>query len=82
MVAVRSLRKIQRDRLWKYDWVLEFDIKALFDTIDHGLLMRAVTKHTDSQWIILYITRWLRSPFQTADGKIMERTAGTPQGGN
>lgn len=72
---------ITRQRCWKYDWVLEFDIKALFDTIDHELLMRAVTKHTDSQWIILYITRWLSSPFKTSEGKIIERTAGTPQGG-
>jgi len=72
---------VTRQRCWKYDWVLEFDIKALFDTIDHELLMRAVTKHTDSQWIILYITRWLSSPFQTSEGKIIERTAGTPQGG-
>ena len=72
---------ITRQRCWKYNWVLEFDIKALFDTIDHELLMRAVTKHTDNQWIILYITRWLRSPFQTSEGKLIERTAGTPQGG-
>ena len=72
---------VTRQRCWKYDWVLEFDIKALFDTIDHELLMRAVTKHTDSQWVILYIRRWLSSPFQTSEGKIIERTAGTPQGG-
>lgn len=38
---------ITRQRCWKYDWVLEYDIKALFDTIDHELLMRAVKKHTD-----------------------------------
>jgi len=72
---------VTRQRCWKYDRVLEFDIKALFDTIDHELLMRAVTKHTDSQWVILYIKRWLSSPFQTSEGKIIERTAGTPQGG-
>ena len=24
-----------RRRCWKYDWVLEFDIKGLFDNIDH-----------------------------------------------
>ena len=72
---------ITRRRCWKYDWVLEFDIKALFDTIDHELLMRAVTQHTDSQWVILYITRWLNSPFETSEGKMIERIAGTPQGG-
>jgi group II intron reverse transcriptase/maturase len=28
-----------RRRSWKYDWVLEFDIKGLFDNIDHKLLL-------------------------------------------
>lgn len=72
---------VTRQRCWKYNWVLEFDIKALFDTIDHELLMKAVTKHTNCKWVILYITRWLKSPFQTAEGKVIERRAGTPQGG-
>jgi RNA-directed DNA polymerase len=43
--------------------------------------MRAVAKHTDCKWIILYISRWLISPFQTAEGERIERKAGTPQGG-
>jgi RNA-directed DNA polymerase len=33
---------VTRSRCWKYDWVLEFDIKGLFDHIDHQLLMKAV----------------------------------------
>ena len=32
---------ITRERCWKYDWVLEFDIKGLFDNIEHELLMKA-----------------------------------------
>jgi len=72
---------ITRQRCWKYNWVLEFDIKGLFDNIDHELLMKAVYKHTDCKWIILYIERWLKAPFQTKDGKVTERTSGTPQGG-
>jgi RNA-directed DNA polymerase len=36
---------VTRERCWKYDWVLEFDIKGLFDNIDHELLLRAVRKH-------------------------------------
>jgi RNA-directed DNA polymerase len=43
--------------------------------------MKAVYKHTDCKWIIMYIERWLKAPFQTKDGKVIERTAGTPQGG-
>ena len=38
---------VTRKRCWKYDWVLEFDIKGLFDNIDHELLLRAVNKHTE-----------------------------------
>lgn len=72
---------ITRQRCWKYNWVLEFDIKGLFDNIDHELLMKAVKKHTDNPWVILYIQRWLRASFQMPDGTVKERTKGTPQGG-
>lgn len=70
-----------RQRCWRYDWVLEFDIKGLFDNIPHDLLMKAVRKHTDIPWVLLYIERWLTAPFQRADGSLEPRTKGTPQGG-
>ena len=73
--------EVTRRRCWKYDWVLEFDIKGLFDNIDHDLLMRAVRKHTDCKWMPLYIERWLRAPFQGEERILAERTKGTPQGG-
>lgn len=72
---------VTRKRCWKYNWVLEFDIKGLFDNISHELLMKAVRKHTSSAWEILYIERWLKTPFQMKDGTLLERTSGTPQGG-
>ena len=50
---------VTRERCWKYDWVLEFDIKGLFDNIDHELLLRAVRKHVTCKWALLYIERWL-----------------------
>lgn len=72
---------VTRKRCWIYDWVLEFDIKGMFDNIDHELLMRAVCKHTECRWVILYIERWLKAPMQMPDGIQMERSKGTPQGG-
>jgi len=72
---------ITRKRCWQYDWILEFDIKGLFDNIDHPLLLRALEKHTDCKWVKLYIRRWLTAPLQRADGTLVERTKGTPQGG-
>jgi RNA-directed DNA polymerase len=72
---------VTRQRCWQYNWCLEFDIKGLFDNIDHELLMKAVRKHTDNKWVILYIERWLKAPMQLPDGSLVERTKGTPQGG-
>lgn len=77
--AIQAI-EITRKRCWKYNWVLEFDIKGLFDNINHDLLMKAVDKHTQTDWIKLYIKRWLKAPFQTKE-EIRERTSGTPQGG-
>lgn len=72
---------VTRQRCWRYDWVLEWDIKGLFDNISHELLLKAVKKHTDNKWVLLYIERWLTAPMQLADGTVVERTKGTPQGG-
>ena len=72
---------VTRKRCWKWDWVLEFDIKGLFDNIDHELLMKAVRKHANERWVLLYIERWLKAPLQEADGKLIARERGTPQGG-
>ena len=70
-----------RERCWRYNWIVEFDIRGLFDNIPHDLLMKAVEKHTQCKWAILYINRWLTAPFQKEDGSLIERKAGTPQGG-
>jgi RNA-directed DNA polymerase len=72
---------VTRERCFKMAWVLEFDIVGLFDNINHELLMKAVEKHTDSKWEILYIKRFLTASIQMPDGTIKERTSGTPQGG-
>ncbi len=72
---------ITRERCWEYNWVLEFDIKGLFDNLPHELLMKAVKKHVTEPWIILYVERWLKAPMQQNDGSQIERTRGTPQGG-
>lgn len=72
---------VTRQRCWRADWVVEFDIKGLFDNIDHELLMRALRKHTDCAWVLLYVERWLKAPLQHADGTTLARTRGTPQGG-
>lgn len=75
--AVASCRK----RCWKYNWVIDLDIKGFFDNIDHDLLLRAVRKHTDCKWLLLYVERWLTAPIEMLDGQLQKRTKDTPQGG-
>jgi group II intron reverse transcriptase/maturase len=72
---------VARQRCWRYDWVLDLDIKGFFDNIDHDLLMRAVRKHTNCKWVLLYIERWLNAPAQLEEGSLINRDKGTPQGG-
>ena len=69
-----------RQRCWRFDWVLDLDIKAFFDEIDHKLLMRAVRTHTDCRWLLLYIERWLKVPAQLENGTLVSRDKGSPQG--
>jgi len=71
---------VARERCWHYDWVLDLDIKGFYDNIDHVLLMRAVRRHTDCKWILLYIERWLKALAQLEDGSLVDRDSGTPQG--
>src|SRR5256885_5088044 len=75
--AVRTARQ----RCWRSDWVLDIDVKGYFDSIDWELLLKAVRRHTDCPWVLLYIERWLKAPVQMEDGSVVPRTAGTPQGG-
>ena len=71
---------VARQRCWRYDWVLDLDLQQFFDTIDHGLMRKAVLQHTDCKWVLLYIDRWLKAPVQAAEGKLMHPEKGTPQG--
>ena len=78
--AIDAVR-IARQRCWRYDWVLDLDVQAFFDSLDHELLLRALRKHTDVPWVLLYVERWLKAPMQGEDGSLEPRDAGAPQGG-
>ncbi|MFD8565207.1 group II intron reverse transcriptase/maturase [Streptosporangium canum] len=69
-----------RQRCWKYDWVVEFDIRKFFDSVPWDLILKAVQAHTDRPWVVLYVKRWLAAPLALSDGTLQERDRGTPQG--
>ena len=49
--SAKDAVRVIRQRCWKYDWVLEFDVKGAFDNLDHDLLWKALRKHTDCKWV-------------------------------
>ncbi len=51
-----------------------------FDSVDHSRMLKAVERHTDTRWVLLYVTRWLKAPMQKPDGTLAARDRGTPQG--
>ena len=71
---------ICRERCWKHDWVIEFDIRSFFDSVRWDLVCKAVAAVCDLPWVMLYVKRWLAAPVQCPDGTVVLREKGTPQG--
>jgi len=67
---------ITRQRCWQRDWVLEYDIRGLFDNIDHHLLLKALCHHCDERWVLLHVERWLTAPMQGGAGRASEPAHG------
>jgi RNA-directed DNA polymerase len=69
-----------RERCQVFHWVVDLDIKGFFDNIDHELLIKAMEKHIECPWSMMYIKRWLKVPYQLEDGTLVKRNKGVPQG--
>lgn len=71
-----------RENVRKYAWVIDLDITAFFDNVDHEKMMLALDRHVDEKWVKMYVKRWLEAPVQKANGEfIIKDGKGTPQGG-
>ena len=70
-----------RERCFKKDWVVDLDVKAFFDSVSWELMLKAVARHTDQKWVMLYVERWLKAPMLMPEGTMVTRVKGTPQGG-
>lgn len=77
--AVRTLtRKLQFGR---YGYVVEIDIKAFFDNINHGLLLKMLEKRIADRSFLRLIRKWLKAGVLEEDGKVRHPLTGCPQGG-
>jgi RNA-directed DNA polymerase len=65
----------------KVNRVLDMDIRAFFDSIDHGWLVKFVEHRIADQRVVRLIQKWLNAGV-LEDGKRMRMEEGTPQGGS
>jgi RNA-directed DNA polymerase len=65
----------------KVSWVLDLDIRACFDTINHECLVKFVEHRIADTRVIRHIKKWLRAGV-LADGVVQATDVGSPQGGS
>jgi RNA-directed DNA polymerase len=64
-----------------YRWVLDADIEACFDRIDHPALMDRVRARVKDKRVLALVKAFLKAGIMTELGERNETTSGTPQGG-
>jgi RNA-directed DNA polymerase len=64
-----------------YRWVLDADIEACFDQIDHAALMDRVRARIKDKRVLALVKAFLRAGVLTELGETRDRHTGTPQGG-
>ena len=64
-----------------YEWVLEADIEACFDTIDHTALLGRVRDRIGDKRLLTLVKAFLKTGILTETGRREETITGTPQGG-
>ena len=64
-----------------YRWVLDADIEACFDTIDHAALMDRVRRRVKDKRVLLLVKAFLKAGILTELGENKDTHTGTPQGG-
>ena len=64
-----------------YEWVLEGDIEACFDNIDHSALLDRVRHRVGDRKVVALVKAFLEGEILSELGQASETPTGTPQGG-
>lgn len=62
-----------------YQYIVEIDLKAFFDEVDHVLLLQLMHRKVKCRETMRLLRRWLRAPIEI-EGKLVKRRKGVPQG--
>jgi RNA-directed DNA polymerase len=79
--AQDAIAEIHQFASRSYEWVLEGDIEACFDEIDHPALMDRVRRRIGDKRILAVVKAFLHAGILGEDGQMRTTTTGTPQGG-
>ena len=76
-----AIAEIQHMTTRGYEWVLEADIEACFDRIDHVALLERVRRRISDKRVLVLVKAFLKAGIMTTSGGQEETLTGTPQGG-
>ncbi len=77
-MALQSLQTVLQKG--QVNWVLDLDLKACFDRIEHQALMREIRKRVVDRRLLGLIQIWLTVGYREAGRKRQKQTRGVPQG--
>ena len=78
--AHQAMRHAQATIRQGYGWVVDIDLEAFFDTVNHDRLMVRVRSHVDAPDVLRLINRFLKGGVQV-NGQTQATIQGVPQGG-
>jgi RNA-directed DNA polymerase len=79
--AQDAIADIHRLGTQGYQWVLDADIEACFDSIDHTALMGLVRRRVSDKRVLALVKAFLKAGVMTETGRKEDSDTGTPQGG-
>ena len=78
--AHQAIRQAQTMIRSGHRWVVDCDLDAFFDRVNHDLLITRLKRHTHDDELLRLINRYLKAGVRL-DGKTIASTEGVPQGG-
>lgn len=79
--AQDAIAEIQLLATNTYTWILEADIQACFDEIEHTPLLQRMRRRIKDKRVLALVRAFLKSGVMTTNGTQEETITGTPQGG-
>jgi group II intron reverse transcriptase/maturase len=74
--VIAARRHVQEGRRW----VVDMDLERFFDRVNHDVLMERLSRRIADRRLLRVVRRYLEAGIM-ADGVVIERHEGTPQGG-